>query len=89
MVYPLSSRPDASLTDLAKGKAGMDANLSRSDFGREAFASKMHKYQPRIVCFNGKEAAKGFLQKTKVEFGLQDVIGQAGQFSAWWKRYEE
>jgi len=63
------------LTDLAKFTHGMDSKLSIEDFGTKGFRDKILRYQPKIVCFNGKEAAKiyfGLSNTKQVTFGLQD-----------------
>lgn len=59
------------LTDLVKGKAGMDHTLRKADYDRAGFERRIIEAQPRMICFNGKEAAKKYLQVKKVEFGLQ------------------
>lgn len=70
------------LTDLVKGKSGMDITLKSSDFGNNEFLEKIKKYKPRILCFNGKKAAKEFL-KRDVEYGTQsDKIAETIIFVA-------
>jgi len=62
------------LTDLAKFTHGIDKTLVKDDYDVLSFLKKIQKYQPKVVCFNGKEAAKVFfgLSSTKqVEYGLQ------------------
>ena len=58
------------LTDLVKGKAGMDHQLTAVDFDFESFRHKIIQYQPTYLCFNGKRAAQEFLGR-KVAYGLQ------------------
>ncbi|MDI6907552.1 MAG: mismatch-specific DNA-glycosylase [Thermoanaerobacterales bacterium] len=53
------------VSDLVKRRTGVDGTLSINDYGVPAFRAKIAKYQPRIVCFNGKRAAKFFLQHSK------------------------
>lgn len=48
------------LTDLAKKSAGVDKDITSSDFDISGFCSKIRKYQPRIVAFNGKKFASVF-----------------------------
>lgn len=82
------------LTDLVKNKSGMDAEISSTDFGDNILLDKICKYQPKILCFNGKRAAKEFLLKKKVEHGLQkELIGKteifvapstSGAANRWW-----
>lgn len=62
------------LTDLVKGKAGMDHTLVKDDYDRETFESRILEFQPRVVCFNGKQAAMAYLQTKKVAFGLQSEV---------------
>jgi double-stranded uracil-DNA glycosylase len=62
------------LTDIAKFAQGVDAKLKSTDFDVKGFKEKIIKYQPKYVCFNGKEAAKEFygLRKTKnIKYGIQ------------------
>jgi double-stranded uracil-DNA glycosylase len=64
------------LTDLAKFSHGMDKDLKANDFDVGGFTGKIEVHQPKLICFNGKEAAKVFLglKNTKmVEYGLQNV----------------
>jgi len=47
------------LTDLVKGKAASsDALLKKGDFDLPGFVEKIIRYQPGMVAFNGREAAK-------------------------------
>ncbi|HEY9899310.1 MAG TPA: mismatch-specific DNA-glycosylase [Pantanalinema sp.] len=59
------------LTDLVKGKAGMDHTLQKADYDREGFEQRILEAQPKVICFNGKQATMAYLQVKKVEFGLQ------------------
>ena len=62
------------LTDIAKFAQGVDAKLKSTDYDVKGFKEKIIKYQPKYLCFNGKEAAKEFygLKKTKyIYYGLQ------------------
>ena len=36
------------------------------------FQKKMEKYQPKIICFNGKESGKRFLNMKKVSYVFQN-----------------
>ena len=85
------------LTDLVKGKSGMDFNLSSSDFGNTGLVEKIQKYQPTYLCFNGKKAGKEFLLTDFVDYGIQKKkIGTTKLFIApstssaankWWDFY--
>ncbi len=59
------------LTDLAKNKAGPDSKIPSHAFDIERFKKKIQDCRPKVVCFNGKKAAKIYLRKKYVEFGLQ------------------
>jgi TDG/mug DNA glycosylase family protein len=62
------------LTDLAKYHFGMDKDLKTEYFDTKSFENKILMFQPKVVCFNGKEAAKVYfnLKNTKeVNYGLQ------------------
>lgn len=48
------------LTDIAKKVSGVDAHIQREDYDAAAFAQRMERFQPRIICFNGKKAAAVF-----------------------------
>lgn len=60
------------LTDLVKGKHGLDKGLVTEDFNIKSLIEKIEKYKPLILCFNGKKAAQIFLGKDNVEYGFQD-----------------
>ena len=60
------------LTDMVKDKSGMDSSLVRSDFRNNGLVEKIMKYSPKILCFNGKKAAKEFYGYDRVEYGLQE-----------------
>jgi TDG/mug DNA glycosylase family protein len=65
---------DIGLTDLAKLTHGVDNKLKDEDFDVAGFEKKMLKYQPAVICFNGKEAARVYfrLNSTKsINYGLQ------------------
>lgn len=65
------------LTDLVKTKAGSDAGLTKMDFGLSDFESKILRYSPRFLAFNGKRAAQELLGRKKVSFGpIQKRIGE-------------
>ncbi|HLP37050.1 mismatch-specific DNA-glycosylase [Lacibacter sp.] len=74
------------LTDIAKFAQGVDAKLKSSDFDVMGFKEKIIKYQPKYVCFNGKEAARVFysLKQTKnIKYGIQtDIIKKTKLFVA-------
>ncbi len=84
------------LTDLAKNKAGSDSKIPSHAFDIEKFKKKILKYSPKVIFFNGKNAAKIYLNKKRVEFGFQkETIGSTRLFVApstsgaakrWWDK---
>jgi TDG/mug DNA glycosylase family protein len=74
------------LTDLAKLTHGRDHVLKQSDFDIAGLREKILRYQPKIVCFNGKKAAAIYLQVSgtgKITYGRQQqTIGQSKLFVA-------
>lgn len=74
------------LTDLAKHHFGMDKDLKAEHFDTKSFEEKILRFQPKLVCFNGKEAAKVYfnLKYTKqITYGLQiQVIGNTKLYVA-------
>ena len=59
------------LTDICKTDFGNDNELDPLKYDVNEFNSSMIKYQPKIVCFNGKNAAKVYFNKKKVNYGIQ------------------
>ena len=59
------------LTDICKTDYGNDNELDKSKYDIKSFNLKILEYKPRMVCFNGKNAAKAFLNNNKVEYGYQ------------------
>jgi len=76
------------LTDLVKQTSGNDNVLKNTDFDVAGFNNKILKYQPKIVCFNGKTAAAVFIYNNKsktshIPYGwLKTKIGQTRLFVA-------
>lgn len=81
------------LTDLVKGKAGMDHILEKEDFGNHQMAQKIKQYQPHCFCFNGKRAAEAFFERP-VTYGRQELViglthffvapSTSGAANKWW-----
>lgn len=59
------------LTDIAKLKAGTDDTLTEEDFDVAGFRVQIKAHAPRLVCFNGKKAAKIALGRDQIDYGLQ------------------
>jgi TDG/mug DNA glycosylase family protein len=71
------------LTDLAKGQAGRDDRVRFARADAMALRAKVMLYQPRYLCFNGKRAAREFLRRPQVEYGVQaERIGRTVLFIA-------
>ncbi len=67
------------LTDIAKQASGVDAALIQSDFDAALFKEKIHHFQPRIVAFTSKRAAREglMLSSAALAYGwLDQTIGQ-------------
>ena len=62
------------LTDICKTDYGNDNELNTAKYDVEGFNLKILEYKPKIVCFNGKNAAKAYLYKKKVDYGIQSEI---------------
>lgn len=60
------------LTDLVKGKYGLDRSIKSTDYDCESLKTNIIKYRPKVLCFNGKKAAKVFLDKSVINYGFQD-----------------
>ncbi len=68
------------LTDLVKTRSGQDASLKTEDFDIATFRTKIEKFAPKVLAFNGKKAAEMFLDRS-VEYGLQkEKIGNTQIF---------
>ena len=69
------------LTDLIKDKAGNDSDVSATIDDIQKLNEKIQYYQPMVLAFVGKKAAKMVLRQTSVEYGMQrQMIGQTKIF---------
>lgn len=71
------------LTDVAKGKAGSDAELKKADFNPAALNAKILRYKPQILAFTSKaawRAWKNLAPQQKVSWGWQDEVHSATRF---------
>ena len=74
---------DIGLTDICKTDYGNDNELDTSKYDVDGFTLKILEYKPKIVCFNGKNAAKAYLNQKKVAYGYQDKkVGDSKIFIA-------
>jgi TDG/mug DNA glycosylase family protein len=61
------------LTDVAKFASGSDSSLARADFDPAAVIEKVERYEPGILAFVGKRAAREVLGGA-VAYGRQEVL---------------
>ena len=81
--YPQILDFDLGLTDISKVGVGMDGDLAKIQYGVEGIRTKIKAFQPGIVCFNGKMAAKAFIGTENVPYGLhKQTIGKTLLFVA-------
>jgi TDG/mug DNA glycosylase family protein len=74
--YPDLPRYGVGLTDICKQTFGADSDLARADFDAEGLAARIRAALPDMLAFNGKLAAKRFLGRNDVPYGLlPDRIG--------------
>ena len=66
------------LTDICKTDYGNDVELNSQKYDPSGLLTKITKYQPRMLCFNGKMAAKVYFNKKNVNYGLQKQTISAG-----------
>lgn len=71
------------LTDLARRNGGTGAAAGPNGFDCASLEKKVRKFKPRVLCFNGKKAAKGYFGRRNVEYGFQEErIGDTRTFVA-------
>lgn len=71
------------LTDLNKTESGSDRSLTKSEYDTGSFVQKMLEYAPRLIVFNGKEAARNALKRREIGYGMQsEMIGESFVFVA-------
>ena len=74
--YLLLPRFGIGLTDIVKGQAGPDKDIDFTRGGADQVCDKMLEFQPGVLCFNGKRAAREFLGLSRVEYGpRQERVG--------------
>ena len=62
---------DIGLTDIAKKVYGNDDEIKQGDYDIKSFIKKIKEYQPKIICFNGKNSAKIYFNRKHIEYGIQ------------------
>ena len=71
------------LTDVVKEQSGSDNEIDFAQASPQDVRSKIKKYAPGILAFNGKKAAQVFLGQKRVSYGLQaERIGATQLFIA-------
>ncbi len=71
------------LTDIVKEQAGMDKEIDFHGANYSGFKGRILRYQPKILCFNGKKAAKEVLGRKSPDYGFQvESIGETRLFVA-------
>jgi double-stranded uracil-DNA glycosylase len=74
--YALLPRHGVGLTDICKHAFGADSDLARDDFDAAGLTDRIAVAAPDLLAFNGKFAAKRFLGRNDVPYGLlQERIG--------------
>ena len=60
------------LTDLAKTASGPDSGIPRGAWDADALRRKIEAARPRILAFNGKNAAQRFIGAGRVAYGFRE-----------------
>ena len=82
------------LTDICKTESGADSGLSGKADDAAALTAKIVRYRPAVLAFNGKRAARVFLDAATIDYGEQPKrIGEtlihvlpstSGAARRWW-----
>ena len=59
------------LTDLCKTESGADSGLSAKADDAAALSAKIARHRPAVLAFNGKRAARVFLDAAGIDYGEQ------------------
>lgn len=69
------------LTDLAKTASGPDSGIPRSAWDAHGLRRRIEAARPRMLAFNGKNAAQRLLGANRVNYGLREErIGDTAMF---------
>ena len=68
-------------TDMAKAHFGMDRDLPAGAFDAPRLQVTIEQYQPDVLAFNGKTAAKAYFGSACVDYGLQPT--RLGRTAFW------
>lgn len=69
--YPSLLDHGIGLTDIVKDQSGPDSSVDFRDAAVAALTGKILEYDPKLLCFNGKRAAKTYFGRPTVSYGLQ------------------
>ncbi len=82
------------LTDIVKDQHGNDSKINFNNSQSNELRRKIILFKPKVLCFNGKEAAKRFFNKKAVDYGVcKEIIGDtilyiapstSGLAAKWW-----
>lgn len=79
--YGLVLAYDIGLADVVQTRAATEDALSDADFDVTGYKRRISEHAPKLVAFNGKEAAKRALGRESVSYGLQtEKIGGAAVY---------
>jgi double-stranded uracil-DNA glycosylase len=71
------------LTDVVKDQAGGDVGIDFTAGAALALRTKIERFDPRVVCFNGKRAAQAFFDARTIGYGIQrETVGSTLLFVA-------
>ena len=71
------------LTDVVKNQFGADSGLRFDTNAAKALEARILEFQPAVLCFNGKRAAKEYLRTSRVRYGRHNAtIGRTILFTA-------
>ena len=79
--WPMLDALGIGFTDMAKAHFGMDRDLPAGAFDARRLRDLIETYQPEILAFNGKAAAKAYFGMRLVEYGPTDCL--IGSTSVW------
>ncbi|MDE0408065.1 MAG: mismatch-specific DNA-glycosylase, partial [Alphaproteobacteria bacterium] len=69
------------LTDLAKTASGPDSEIPRSAWDADGLRRRIEAARPRMLAFNGKNAAQRLIGANRVGYGLREErIGDTAMF---------
>ncbi|HET6352625.1 MAG TPA: mismatch-specific DNA-glycosylase [Coriobacteriia bacterium] len=81
--FPLLLEYGIGLTDIAKGQAGGDADITFTRDSAALVRSKIEANAPGVLCFNGKRAGQECFGVKTLDYGLQEArVGETLLFVA-------